>query len=72
MGFKTVTPEKIQQHVDFLRLSDKDPVKKLLTSNRIFWLLVNNFLTRSLSENRMRWACVCYFSGVAVSNLMQI
>ena len=28
MGFKTVTPEKIQQHVDFLRLSDKDPVEQ--------------------------------------------
>ena len=51
MGFEADTPEKLQQHVDLLRLSDKDPVKKLLTSNQIFQLLVNNFLTRSLSKS---------------------
>ena len=45
------------------RLSDKDLVKKLLTSNRIFRLLVNNFLTRSLSESRLRWTCCFHFLG---------
>ena len=57
MEIKANTLEKWKQHVDLLQLSDKDLVKKLLTSNRIFRLLVNNFLTR-------RWACCCYFQGI--------
>ena len=44
MGFEADTPEKRQQHGHYMRLSDKDLVKKVLTSN--------NFLTRSLSESR--------------------
>ena len=62
--FKADTLEKRQQHAHRMRLSDKDLVKKLLTSNRQrsrkklltsnrkIRLLVNNFLTRSLSEKR--------------------
>ena len=52
MGFEADTSEKIQQHAHCMPLLDQDLVKKLLTSNRKIWLLVNNFLTRSLSESR--------------------
>ena len=47
MGFERDTPEKRPQHANHLRVSDKDLVRKFYTR-----LLVNNFLTRSLSENR--------------------
>ena len=42
-GFKADTQENRQQHVQRMRLSDKDLVKKLLTSNQKIWLLVINF-----------------------------
>ena len=51
-GFEADTPEKLQQHAHCMRLLDKDLVKKLLTRNPKIRLLVNNFLTRPLSENR--------------------
>ena len=53
MGFEADTLEKRQQHAHCMQLSDKDLVKKLLASNRKIRLLVNNFLTRSLSEMNM-------------------
>ena len=52
MRFEAYTPRRNPQHTHRMRLSDKDLVKKLLTNNRKIRLLVNNFLTRYLSENR--------------------
>ena len=52
MGFEAEIPEKLKQQAHRMRLSDKDLVKKLLTSNRKIWLLVNYFFIRSLSESR--------------------
>ena len=72
MGLEADTPEKWKQHVDLLQVSDKDLVKKLLTSNQKIRLLFNNFLTRSLSVSRIQWACFCHFFGVSASNPMQI
>ena len=40
-------PRKMTATCHRMRLSDKDLVKKLLTSNRKIRLLINNFLTRS-------------------------
>ena len=37
-----------------------------------FLVVVNNFLTKSLSFSRIQWACCCHFSGVSASNHMQI
>ena len=51
MGFEADISEKRKQHTDFLRLSDKDLVKKLVTSIRKIRLLANNFLTKTLSES---------------------
>ena len=44
---------------DLLQLSDKCLVKKLLTSNQLFLLLVISFLIRTLSVSPIRWACCC-------------
>ena len=49
--FEADIPEKWQTHAHCMQLSDKDLVKKLLTSNRKIRSLANNFLTRSLSES---------------------
>ena len=51
IGFEADTPEKWQKHAHCMRLSDKNLFKKLLTSNRKIWLLVSNFLIRSLSKS---------------------
>ena len=55
MGFEADTPAKIQQRADrtCMRFSDEDLVKKLLTSNQKFRLLVNSLLTRSLSDGHV-------------------
>ena len=47
MGIEADTPEKRKQHTD----SDKDLVKKLVTSFKKIWLLVNNFFTETLSKD---------------------
>ena len=64
MGFKADTPEN---ESNSSIVCDKDMVEKLLASNRIFRLLVNNFLTRSVSESRLRWTCCFHFSGISAS-----
>ena len=53
MGFEADTPENDSnmEHANCMGVSDKNLVKKLLTSNRKIQLLVNNILTRSLSES---------------------
>ena len=43
-------------------------VKKLVMSNRKIRLLVNYFLTRSLSESNLMWTSCCNFSVVFASN----
>ena len=43
-----------------MRLSDKDLVKKLLTSNQNIWLLVNIFLTKSLKMDTL----LSFFQGI--------
>ena len=49
LGFEADTSESWQQHAHCMRLTDKNLIKKLLTSNRKIRLLVNSFLTRSFS-----------------------
>ena len=58
LGFEADTPQKRQQHAHCMRLSDKDLVKKLFTSNR-----VNNFLTTSLTECRKDGHATFIFRG---------
>ena len=53
-----IPPKKRQQHAHCMRLSDKDLVKKLFTSNR-----VNNFLTTSLTECRKDGHATFIFLG---------
>ena len=60
MGFEADTPEKGQLQAFCMRLSDKDLVKKLLRSNRKIWLLVNNFLTKSLKIDML----LSFFRGI--------
>ena len=71
MGFEADTLER--QHAHRMRLSDKDLVEKSLTSNRKIRLLVNHFLTRSLSEIHEKNGHVAFIlSGVSASNPMPI
>ena len=54
-----------------MRLSDKDLVKKLLTSNQIFLLLVNNFVRKSLKMDIL----LSFFHGLCFkphANLISI
>ena len=46
-------------------ISDRDLVKKLLTSIQKNLLLINNFLTRCLSENNLRMGILLSFSQVS-------
>ena len=53
-GLKQIPPQNESSMSIVSIFQTKDQVKKLLTSNGIFPLLVNNFLTRSLSlESRI-------------------
>ena len=54
LGFEADTRGKMNAYVNLKRLSDKCLVKKLLTCNQMFWLLVNNFFIRSLSVSRIQ------------------
>ena len=64
-GLKQI-PQNNETKCPSWRLSDKDRVKKSLTSNR---LLVNNFLTRSFYKSQI--SCH-HFPKVSASNPMQI
>ena len=61
-GLKQI-PQKNESNMSIF-CDFQDLVKKLLTSNRIFRLLVNSFLTRSLTVSCIQLACCCRFWGI--------